>query len=88
MFGEWLPELPATEAMADKWAEVGCARFLPTGGFTSFEWQEVAAYSNMTGEGLSPIEARTLVEMSSAYARGLADTNPLSIAPIERGDYD
>lgn len=60
------------------------ARSMPMGGYAQFEWQEITAYSAAMDLELSPIEASALVDMSRAYARSIHDTNPLSIAPMER----
>lgn len=84
MYGEKLPELPPSETLADHWQNMGLARLLPMGGYAGFEWQEVAAFKSAVQADLSPVEAQTLIDMSRAYASGLADTNPLSIEPMER----
>lgn len=83
MFGEALPELPATERLADVWRALGYARESMTRA-TPFDWQEVQAYDAMTGENLSHCEASCLVDMSRAYCVEVADTNPLRIAPMDR----
>lgn len=70
--------------MIEHWENMGYARALPMGGCAGFEWQEVTAYIAATHSDLSPIEAKTLVDMSRAYAEAVADKNPLSIAPMER----
>jgi hypothetical protein len=84
LFGEQLPDLPDTETLTDHWRELGLARPLPMGGCGAFEWQEVAAYIQLTQSDLQPIEAQTLVDMSRAYVSALADENPLSKSPMER----
>ena len=57
------------------------------GGAEPFTWTEIDSYNRATGANLSPVEARCLMDMSRAYVRGLNDTRPLSIEPMERG-YD
>jgi len=83
LFGEMLPELPATETLHDSWLELGCAGFGLTGA-TPLSWVDVAAFCQLTGADLRPWEATCLIEMSRAYVRSLSDKNPLSIAPMER----
>lgn len=75
-----LPELPPTESMHEVWHDLG--RHGPRG---AFDWSEIRAYVELTGADLPPFQARTLRDMSQAYADGLADTDPLSVAPMERG---
>jgi hypothetical protein len=88
MYGSRFPDIPHTETLIDHWRELGYAQPLPMGGCTGFEWQEVAAYVQITQADISPIEAITLVDMSKAYSSGLGDTNPLSKEPMKRGGYD
>lgn len=83
LYGERLPELPLTEDLQDHWAELGRARECQV-GLLPFEWQEIEAYARLNAIQLSPFEAQTLVDMSRAFANGYADTNPLSIEPMER----
>ncbi len=83
MFGEKLPDIPATETLHDAWIDLGCANF-GFAGPTPLSWVDVAAYSQLTGRALKPCEATCLIEMSRAYVQALNDKNPLSIAPMER----
>lgn len=76
-----LPEIPPTERLAEVWNELG-----RTGAEGAFTWVEIKAYGDLTGVDLSSVECRTLRAMSVAYAEGLQDDNPFSIAPIERAD--
>ena len=39
----------------------------------------------MTGAELLPFEVRALRDMSKAYSEAAMDTEPLSVAPLERG---
>lgn len=85
MYGEAMPELPPTESMADMWRELGLAQ-MTMHGPSPFDWVQVDAFARLAGYAISPIEAHCLMDMSRAYVNGLADTNPFSIAPMERGD--
>lgn len=86
MYGERLPEIPYTENLPDYWRDMGFAMLAPEVGFLPFTWQEVAAFKYAGGYDISPTEARVLIDMSRAYASNHADTNPLSIEPMERMD--
>lgn len=88
MFGERYPELPPRETIPDDWRLLGFASTGAMGGALPFSWQEVFAFSSVTGIDLSPTVARVLVDMSRAYASALTDKNPLSIPPMERQGYD
>ncbi len=55
-------------------------------GVVPFEWTELAAFSKLTGCDLAPVEAECLMDMSRGYANMIVDTNPLSIAPMDRVD--
>lgn len=56
------------------------------GGLVPLTWMEVAAFRGETGRVLPGWETETLMEMSRAYVveAGKA-TNPLRIAPVDRG---
>jgi hypothetical protein len=83
MHGERLPEVPFAERLVDYWRELGFAMFGGSGPMP-FTWQEVAAFASVGGYDISPVEARALVNMSRAYVAAMNDTNPLSIAPMDR----
>lgn len=83
LYGEELPDLPASEILADAWRQLGCAG-RSFNGPVPFEWREVAAFSEMTGAALTPIEAECLVDMSRVYCTELANTSALRKAPMER----
>lgn len=78
-FGVDLPEIPPAERLAEVWNELGRA-----GVEGAFTWAEMKAYADLSRVDLSPGESRVLRAMSEAYVEGMADTNPLSIAPMER----
>ncbi len=82
MHGERFPEISHTERLVDYWRELGYCMIGPS----PFTWGEVAAFASVGGYDISPIEARVLVNMSRAYVAALQDTNPLSIAPMDRVD--
>ncbi|WP_147270770.1 phage tail assembly chaperone [Alteripontixanthobacter maritimus] len=82
-----MPDLPPGESLPDHWREVGYAMRSPTGDVQPFTWSEIDAYSRTAGANLTAFEARCLMDMSRAYVRGITDTRPLSIEPMER-DYD
>lgn len=54
------------------------------GGPVPFTWGEVAAFASVGGYDISHVEARALVNMSRAYLAAMQDTDPLSIAPMDR----
>lgn len=83
MYGVTLPELPPAERLGDIWLDMGCASG-GSWGVSPLSWQEISAYSGLTGTELAPLEAQCLVDMSRAYVQAVNDTNPLSIAPMER----
>lgn len=84
MFGDSFPEIPETENLLDHWRDIGFARPMAMGGFTGIDWQEVSAFMQATQCNINPAEAQALVDMSRAYVSNIADTTPLSIAPMER----
>lgn len=86
--GATLPEVAIAERMVELWQELGFVRRLSDGGAAPFEWQELAAFADLAGYAISPIEAQCLMDMSRAYVAGLNDCNPFSIAPMERGGDD
>lgn len=84
MFGTVLPELPAHETVHYYWQELGQANLMSMGGFSGFQWQEIAAFNSVTNYNLHPEILKTLMDMSRAFADAYSDTNPLSKAPMER----
>lgn len=86
MFGVRLPELPASERLAEIWAEMGMATASPMGGVTAVTWAEIDAYDRLNGRILAVCEAQCLMDMSRAYSAARDDTNPLSIEPMERAN--
>ncbi|MEW4469002.1 hypothetical protein AB1K62_14340 [Parasphingorhabdus sp. JC815] len=85
LYGERLPELAPTERLADIWRQIGYARD-GMAGVVPFDWTELAAFSKLTECDLAPVEAECLMDMSRGYANMIVDTNPLSIAPMDRAD--
>lgn len=83
MYGETLPELPASEQVAEWWRELGYARS-SLNGVEPFSWRELQAFAEIGGYAISPIEARCLMDMSRAYAVEVADSSPLRKPPMER----
>jgi hypothetical protein len=83
MKGDRLPEIPHTERLVDYWRELGFAMYGMSGAIP-FTWGEVAAFASVGGYDISAVEARALVNMSRAYVTAMQDTNPLSIAPMDR----
>ena len=81
--GERLPDLPHTERLADYWRELGFCMY-GMGGAMPFTWGEVAAFASVGGYDISAVEARALVNMSRAYVAAMQETDPLSIAPMDR----
>lgn len=86
MFGFRLPVLPDCETLAEHWQELGYAKSSVSGGLEPFSWLEIDAYNRLTESGLVPVEAQCLMDMSRAYVRGISDTKPLSIEPMERAN--
>lgn len=86
--GTILPTVDPAETLVELWHELGFFRRLGDGTPTAFEWQELAAFAQMSGYAISPIEAHCLMDMSRAYVAGLADTHPFSIPPMERDGDD
>ena len=86
--GVALPEIPPSEYMVEIWHHLGFFRILGDGGRAPFEWHEIAAFAQMAGYAISPIEAHCLIDMSRAFVAGLNDTNPFSIPPMERDGDD
>jgi hypothetical protein len=83
LFGEELPEIPATERLPELWRELGYARD-GMSGVTPFEWAEIEAFNRLTAADLAPCEASCLVEMSRAYCVEIVNRNPLRKSPMER----
>lgn len=83
LYGETLPELPASERLAELWQQLGYAKS-GLNGAQPFDWTELQAFEAMTQSGLHPAEASCLVEMSRAYCVEVANGNPLRKSPMER----
>jgi len=83
LYGEDLPELPASENVADWWRQLGCAS-CGMDGAEAFTWAELQAFAQVGGYDISPVEARCLMDMSRAYCAEIADTSPLRVPPMER----
>jgi hypothetical protein len=83
LYGETLPALPSSERLADLWQQLGYAG-QSFGGVVPFSWQELQAFAEMTGCGITPAEASCLMDMSRAYCVEIGNGNPLSKAPMER----
>jgi hypothetical protein len=78
------PELPGAYLMQALW-DVG-----PTSGEGGpVSWQELSAYASISESLSEPWELRAVMKMSKAYVREkTAGTNPLRIAPVDRGGRD
>jgi len=48
------------------------------------KWQELMAYSTMTGTILTHEDWSIVMEMSVAYCAAMSDRDALSISPVER----
>ncbi len=84
MFGERFPELPLTERLVSYWAELGLCGRMFDGSPSPLMWGEIDAFARLNSYDLTQVEASCLMDMSRAYANAMADTNPLSIAPMDR----
>lgn len=56
-------------------------------GIMPIGWDTLRAFDELNQLHIKPFEAACLVEMSRAYVTASLDTNPLSIAPIERENH-
>ena len=83
MYGDDLPELPASETVADWWRELGCSGY-GMNGAEPFTWQELRAFADVAGYDISPVQARCLMDMSRAYCAEIADKSALRVPPMER----
>lgn len=83
MYGESLPELPASECVVEYWRELGYARESMNGA-VPVTWQELQAFAEIGGYAISPVEARCLIDMSRAYCIEIANSSPLRKPPMER----
>ena len=83
LYGEALPELPATETLADTWRDLGYA-MSGANGAVPFTFGEVQAFAGLTDCNLAPIEALCLVDMSRAYCVEIMERSPLRKSPMER----
>ena len=83
MYGEALPELPASERLAEFWYDLGYARSSMNGA-EPYTWQELQAFAVIGGYDISAIEARCLMDMSRAYCVEIGDNSHLRIPPMER----
>lgn len=57
---------------------------MPMGGWVPLSFAEIHAFGQATGRLSTPWEHETIRAMSEAYIVGMADTSPLSIAPVDR----
>jgi len=83
MYGETLPELPASERLQDVWRDLGHAMPGPHGA-VPFTYGEIAAFDKLAHCNLAPVEALCLVDMSRAYCVEIVERSPLRKAPMER----
>jgi hypothetical protein len=83
LYGESLPELPASECIAEYWRELGYARE-SINGVAPVTWQELQAFAEIGGYAISPHEARCLIDMSRAYCVEIADRSHFRKPPMER----
>lgn len=83
MYGEALPELPASENVAEWWRELGYARS-GMNGVEPYTWQELQAFASIGGYDISAVEARCLMDMSRVYCVEIGDSSHFRIAPMER----
>ena len=84
----YLPEITPAETMPDLWAEVGFCSRAGDGSPVVLSWAEIEAYRSATSCGLGPECWRIIREMSAEFVSAAADTNLLSIAPMERVSND
>ena len=77
-----MPELEPGEHLQIVWHKAGEC----THGdmVTPLKWQELMAYSTMTGTILTHEDWSIVMEMSVAYCAAMYDRNALSISPVER----
>ena len=77
-----MPELEHGEHLQVVWHKAGEC----THGdiVTPLKWQELMAYSTMTGTILTHEEWYIVMEMSVAYCAAMSDRNALSVSPVER----
>ena len=77
-----MPELESGEHLHIVWHKAGEC----TNGdvATPLKWQELMAYSAMTGTILTHEDWCIVMEMSVAYCSAMSDRNALSMSPVER----
>ena len=77
-----MPELEHGEHLHIVWHKAGeCTR---GDMVTPLKWQDLMAYSTMTGTILTHEDWSIVMEMSVAYCAAMSDRNALSISPVER----
>lgn len=81
--GDDLPDIPASEEVADWWYDLGYAQS-GMHGAEPFTWQELQAFAVISGYDISPVQAHCLMDMSRAYSVEIADRSHLRKPPMER----